>query len=85
VKSFLIAIQSLTTMADSNTQSDEALDRLQGSDNQKKTIDPEDRRALNEALTDQATIKMMHEQSSSSKRKREKLRQEREAEQQGST
>ncbi|KAI9733253.1 MAG: hypothetical protein M1834_003337 [Cirrosporium novae-zelandiae] len=66
-----------STMSGSNTQNDQAgaavsaaLNRLQGTDNQEKTIDPKDRRALNGALSDQTTIRIMQTQGIVSKRAR---------------
>lgn len=63
-------------MASPNTQTNahqKTLSELQGTDNSvQKSIDPADRQAINDALTDQTTMELMHKQGTSSKKAREK-------------
>jgi hypothetical protein len=56
-------------MSDSKT-----LEQLTGVDDQEKAIKPGDRRALNDALTNQVTITQMHVQGKSSQEKRKELK-----------
>ncbi|PLB48359.1 hypothetical protein P170DRAFT_438021 [Aspergillus steynii IBT 23096] len=55
------------------------LQTLERADSKPKTIKPEDRAALNEALTDQATMTLLSSAGRSSQQERERKRAEREA------
>jgi hypothetical protein len=66
--------QILCIMSDSKT-----LDQLQGAEDKGKTIKPEDRKALNEALFDQSTIDQMDRSGKSSQEKRKEIKRERDS------
>ncbi|KAF7623966.1 hypothetical protein F9C07_5448 [Aspergillus flavus] len=64
-----------------NTQANQeaALQNLEGTDSKPKTIKSEDRAALNEALTDQATMMLLSTAGRSSQQERERKRADAEA------
>ncbi|PWY75251.1 hypothetical protein BO94DRAFT_538570 [Aspergillus sclerotioniger CBS 115572] len=65
---------SLNSQPNPDPNRDSSLKDLEGTDNAPKTISPEDRAALTEALTDQTNITLLTEAGRSSQREREQRR-----------